>query len=243
MGKRPGVPRALWRTPPLHRPMLLWTARYRLRDPFPAFLPKLPAERCGRKKGREGPPRSGTGTELPSTPSIRVALSLDQSSPLGAERFAALSVCVCFGEEHGVVVCYGIVFRCAYRPYGIYCILLTVLSDSHHTLPTSALHRPPFHVCAHAEGELHRESSYLSSSCERVTRVSAGSCPPRPLPTQQGVGVLTAACVPPLATCGGARHVCERALEGHPEPGQGPVQGTCPLVPRTVPSSCAWGWW
>lgn len=140
MGKRLGVPRTL-RTPPLHRPMLLWTARYRLRDPL--SLPSCRSSQqnaAGGRRGGKDLPRSGTGTELPSTP---IHPSGPQPGPVLTSRGRALrcTECVCvLWEEHGVVVCYGIVFRCAYRPYGIYCILLTVLSDSHHTLPTSALH-------------------------------------------------------------------------------------------------------
>ena len=62
-------------------------------------FPCLPAEAPSRtlragKRGRGGPPRSGTGTGLPSIPCIRVALSLDQSTPLGA-RALCCTECAC----------------------------------------------------------------------------------------------------------------------------------------------------
>jgi len=110
MGKQPGVPRVLWRTPHprLHRPTLLRAACCRLRDPFLACLPKLPAEHCGQGRGG-GEDLHAPGQAQGFHPSHASEWPSAWTSPhlSGQERFAALSVRVCFGEEYGVVVCYG----------------------------------------------------------------------------------------------------------------------------------------
>lgn len=87
-------PKCTLEDPPLHHFMLLWTALQTSRS-FPCLPAEAPQQKPLRGGKRGGDLHAlGQASELPSTPSIRVA-SAWIDPPLRAERFATLSVCVC----------------------------------------------------------------------------------------------------------------------------------------------------